>query len=124
MLCTKVVTQFQEVNMKTYVFDIDGTICSLVNDGDYRKAKPYKHRIEEINKLYEQGNIIIFLTARGMGRYNNDKNMASTKFLSLTKKQLNEWNVKHHDLFMGKPAGDVYIDDKGIKDENFFNSKD
>ena len=25
---------------------------------------------------------------------------------------------------MGKPSGDIYIDDKGEKDENFFNARD
>ena len=41
----------------TYVFDIDGTICSLTN-GDYEKAIPINERIEKINSLYEKG--IIF----------------------------------------------------------------
>ncbi len=30
--------------------------------------------------------------------------------------------VNYHELFMGKPAGDLYIDDKGIKDEDFFSN--
>ena len=41
-------------------------------------------------------------------------------FFNFTKEQLEEWGVKHHDLFLGKPAGDLYIDDKGMKDEDFF----
>ena len=32
----------------TYVFDIDGTICSLT-DGDYKEAKPFEDRIKIIN---------------------------------------------------------------------------
>ena len=43
-------------------------------------------------------------------------------FYGFTKNQLIEWGVKHHDLFLGKPAADFYIDDKGIKDEDFFNT--
>lgn len=107
---------------KVYVFDIDGTVCTPVSDGDYTNAKPYKHRIEKINDLYEQGNIIIFHTARGMGRYGNASAMAHTAFYGLTVKQLNSWGVKFHKLFMGKPSGDIYIDDKGVNDENFFNA--
>ena len=34
----------------TYVFDIDGTICSLT-DGNYTEAIPYDDEIERINKL-------------------------------------------------------------------------
>ena len=37
-----------------------------------------------------------------------------------TRKQLNKWNVKYHMLFLGKPAGDFYIDDKGTNADIFF----
>lgn len=103
----------------TYVFDIDGTICSLT-DGDYEKAEPYKDRIKIINQLYEKGNIIIFQTARGMGRFNNDIISAKIRFLEPTVKQLQKWGVKYHEIFLGKPSGDLYIDDKGVKDVEFF----
>jgi capsule biosynthesis phosphatase len=107
----------------TYVIDIDGTICNNTN-GDYKQATPYVNRIKKINKLYDEGNIIIFLTARGMGRYNNDRRKAEISFLRLTREQLDRWGVKYHEIFLGKPSGDFYIDDKGIKDEDFFDTKD
>jgi len=107
----------------TYVFDIDGTICSLT-DGNYQEAKPFEDRIEIINKLYEDGNTIIFHTARGMGRTKNSHLLADRMFKHVTLFQLQEWGVKYHKLFMGKPSGDIYIDDKGEKDENFFDTRD
>ena len=110
--------------MKVYVFDIDGTVCTTVSDGDYLNAKPYKHRILEINDLYDQGNKIIFHTARGMGRNKNNQQIAINQFYELTNKQLKSWNIKFHELYLGKPSGDIYIDDKGIKDEDYFNTKD
>ena len=103
----------------TYVFDIDGTICSLTN-GDYEKAIPINERIEKINSLYEKGNKIIFYTARGMGRFKNNRTRAESQFWSFTHKQLDKWGVKFHGLWLGKPAGDIYIDDKGSKDGEFF----
>ena len=102
-----------------YVFDIDGTICSTTH-GDYTAAQPYMDRIEKINNLYDEGNTITFQTARGMGRSNNCVAIATETFRELTKKQLEEWGVKYHNLFLGKPSGDIYIDDKGVKDEEFF----
>ena len=102
-----------------YVFDIDGTICTNT-DGEYQKAEPYPDRIKKINKLYDSGNIIIFLTARGMGRSDNSIVYSVASFKELTKNQLEEWGVKYHDLFLGKPSGDIYIDDKGVSDESFF----
>tara|TARA_Y100000034_G_C6711005_1_gene314058 strand:- start:280 stop:606 length:327 start_codon:yes stop_codon:yes gene_type:complete len=107
----------------TYVFDIDGTICTLT-DGDYSKAKPIKDRIEKVNDLYSQGNYIIFYTARGMGRFKNDKEKAISTFYDFTVKQLHGWSVRYNELHLGKPAGNLYIDDKGIKDEDFFNTRD
>ena len=103
----------------TYVFDIDGTICTLTS-GDYGQAIPLTGRIARINKLYDEGNVIHFNTARGMGRTNNDAAEANRLFRDLTVKQLKSWGVKYHKLFLGKPSGDLYIDDKGVKDEEFF----
>jgi hypothetical protein len=105
--------------MKIYVFDIDGTICSNTL-GDYVKAKPIKARIDAINILYNSGNTIIFHTARGMGSSNNDSLMAIEKWREFTLSQLENWGVKYHKLYFGKPAGDIYIDDKGEKDTLFF----
>ena len=102
-----------------YVFDIDGTICNNTF-GEYDEAVPFQDRIEKNNKLYDEGNIIIYQTARGMGRSHNNVIKAYKIFYDYTAKQLNGWGVKYHDLFMGKPQGDLYVDDKGIKDGNFY----
>ena len=103
----------------TYVFDIDGTICTNTS-GDYQKAEPYKDRISKVNELYDAGNVIIFMTARGMGRTGNNIKMSYRLFYEITKSQLQTWGVKHHHLFLGKPSGDFYIDDKGVADGEFF----
>ena len=108
--------------MKTYVFDIDGTICTSKNS-NYKKSKPIIDRINKVNELYDSGNTIIFHTARGMGRHGNNATDAEAEFYELTIKQLTTWKVKYHYLFMGKPSGDFYIDDKGVSDEDFFNTR-
>ena len=108
--------------MKIYYVDIDGTICTKAKDFDYEASKPIKERIRRINDLYNQGNTIIFQTARGMGRFENDTQKAIETFYNMTRDQLNKWGVKYHQLFLGKPAGDMYIDDKGVRDKDFFNS--
>lgn len=102
-----------------YVIDIDGTICENT-DGNYEKAVPKPDRILKINKLYNDGNYIVYLTARGMGRYKNSRILSYRKFYSITYNQLRLWGCKFHELHMGKPSGDVYIDDKGIRDNEFF----
>ena len=39
---------------------------------------------------------------------------------SLPRKQLCEWGCMFNDLYLGKPSGDIYIDDKGVSDHEFF----
>ena len=103
----------------TYVIDIDDTICRT-NESDYEKSEPMQHRIDAVNKLYDDGHTILFLTARGMCRNENHQLDAIAELHKFTHDQLVRWGVKFHKLFLGKPAGDIYIDDKGCKDIDFF----
>ena len=103
----------------TYIFDIDGTICNTVGS-DYDNSTPIHERIDFVNQLYSQGNTVIFQTARGMGRTKNNQIEAIEIFYEYTRKQLDSWNVKYHSLFLGKPAGDYYVDDKGTNADIFF----
>ena len=65
--------------MKTYVFDIDGTICTNTY-GNYEEAKPYEERIQFVNKLFNEGNKIKYFTARGSS--------TGINWCAITKKQL------------------------------------
>ena len=108
-----------------YCVDIDGTICTPTVGRDYHKAEPWKDRIKVLNKLYDEGNYIIYFTARAMGRFADlPHSVASVKakevLFDLTIQQLEEWGVKYNELIMGKPHADYFIDDKGVKDEDFF----
>lgn len=97
-----------------YAFDIDGTICENIN-GNYEDAKPYPEMIKLINSLYDNGDYIIFHTARGMGRFGGNKALAMKQWYCLTKMQLDDWGVKYHELHLGKILADVYIDDRGFR---------
>ena len=88
--------------MVVYV-DIDGTICSITN-GIYTDAKPKKKNIRKINKLYEKGNTIIYWTARG--------STTGANWVEFTNYQLDRWGCKYHELKVGKPHYDLWIDDK------------
>lgn len=91
-----------------YCIDIDDTILfSELKDGKYYLKKPNLPLIEIINELFDAGHIIVLHT----GRHWNH--------LELTKKQLLVHNVKYTTLVMGKPVADVYIDDKGMRPEEF-----
>ena len=52
---------------RVYLIDIDGTVCDDIKNEDshlYKKAVPYEGSREEINRLYDTGNKIVFFTAR------------------------------------------------------------
>lgn len=100
--------------MLVYV-DIDDTICYYDKSSekrDYEKAKPYNERIKKINKLYDDGNKIVYWTARGT--------VTQKLWFNTTYKQLNDWGCKFNELRMGKPSYDIFIDDKNINSEDYF----
>ena len=97
-----------------YCFDIDGTICDNTN-GQYEAARPRTHVIQRVNDLYDDGHRIIFFTARGA--------TTGLDWRELTERQLREWNVKHHDLIMGKPHADLYVDDKSVHPVDWLNGR-
>jgi capsule biosynthesis phosphatase len=103
----------------TYVFDLDNTICNTI-DGDYENSTPYQERIKLINLLHKEGNRVVIYTARGMGSTDNNQLEAIQRYYSLTEKQLEKWGLVYDILILGKPAGDFYIDDKGVESEHFF----
>jgi dTDP-glucose 4,6-dehydratase len=96
--------------MKTYCIDIDGTICTNT-DGAYEEARPFLDRIAAINKLYDSGAKIVMFTARG--------STTGLNWRKLTEHQLERWGLKYHELHLGKPFADLYIDDKGVNSEEF-----
>ena len=86
-----------------YCFDIDGTLCTNT-EGDYVNAQPFYEVIAEVNRLFAEGHRILLYTARG--------STTGIVWRDLTERQLKEWSINYHALFMGKPTADVYIDDK------------
>jgi hypothetical protein len=96
--------------MNIYV-DIDNTI-TITNGTDYANATPIVNRIQNINKLYDEGNIITFWTGRGT--------ISKINWEELTVSQLKKWGAKYHKLLFGKPPYDMFIDDKSFNSETFF----
>ena len=96
-----------------YVFDIDGTICK--EEGDVISRKPYIERINKINKLYDEGHEIVYMTARGL-----KSGRGETYYRPITEEQLKSSGCKYHELSFKIHDADFFIDDKGISDTDFF----
>jgi hypothetical protein len=91
---------------KIVYVDIDDTICHSKDKNKYENPEPIISNIKKINKLYEEGHIIIYWTARGC--------VSNKDWLETTRKQLDDWNVKRHMLKTLKPNYDYFICDKTI----------
>lgn len=96
---------------KIIFIDIDETICihPETDPGeprDYNKAVPIKLNIEKANRLYDDGHTIVYWTARG--------SVTGKDWTELTNNQLNLWGVKYHEIRLGKPYYDIFIDDKAL----------
>jgi hypothetical protein len=105
---------------KRYIFDLDNTLCDTkkneLGNWDYLSAKPFTDRINLVNNLYENGNYIVVETARG--------SVSKKNWYEETYKQLVSYGLKFHELRTGvKFNGDIFVDDKGINSEIFFNNK-
>ena len=97
--------------MAIYCFDIDGTIFHT-SGSDYPNSRPIAERIAVVNQLFDDGHEITLFTARGT--------TTGIDWRELTENQLEQWGVRYHRLILGKPHADFYIDDKGLKDSDFF----
>ena len=89
-------------------------LLALTQDGNnYKDSTPKKERIKIVNTLYEDGHTILIDTARGC--------VSGKNYFFFTLDQLKSWGVKFHTLRTGVKFGaDIFIDDKGIKDQRFF----
>jgi len=100
------------------VCDIDGTLCRSETH-DYVNAVPQVEAIEMLNLCYDSGDFIILHTSRGMLSHNGDLEKINQKVRPVLETWLKQHGVKYHQLIMGKPYGDVYIDDKSHHPKEF-----
>lgn len=104
---------------KKIVVDIDGTLCENTNGKNYRDAPPKLDVIQRVNEYYDLGYDVTIFTARGMNLYSGDLEKIETALRPMTASWLQRYGVKHHRLLFGKPPSDMYIDDKGIRPDEF-----
>lgn len=97
---------------KTFCFDVDGVIAAIHPENKYDETGPIPENIVKINRLFDAGHKIVLFTARG--------SLTGIDWREVTKKQMKEWGVRHHELRFGKPAADFYVDDKMLSMKSVF----
>lgn len=88
-----------------WLVDIDNTIC-ITNNSSYIDAIPKLDVIAFLNKRFDNGDQIIYWTARGT--------MTGINWYHITKDQLDRWGCHYTELRMNKPDYDIWLDDKAL----------
>lgn len=91
------------------IIDLDGTICTEEKTYSRSLAKAQKGAVKSVNALYDEGHTIIIYSARTWMEFE-----MTTAWLKTNK-------IKYHQLVLGKPVGDVWIDDRAIQFDNWEN---
>ncbi|MDD3896371.1 MAG: acylneuraminate cytidylyltransferase family protein [Candidatus Peribacteraceae bacterium] len=104
LLAARIQQPIQPGETRTFCFDIDGVIAGLVSGNDYALSQPQQEMVALIQHLHSEGHRIILHTARG--------SMTGKDWREVTERQLKEWGVPYEELHFGKPAADVYVDDR------------
>ncbi len=85
------------------IIDLDGTICTEEKTFSRSLAKPIPGAIENINRLYSEGHTIIIYSSRSWQEY------------EMTAEWLKSNSILYHQLVLGKPIGDLWIDDRATQ---------
>lgn len=106
------------------IIDFDGTLA-LGDTSDINKMSPNLKLVSLINQMYNDGNTIKIVTARGCKSCSNIKER-NKKYYNIISKWLKKHNINYHELSFNKEYADVYIDDRGynIKDTLFYDKLD
>ena len=89
--------------MAVIVCDMDGTLCSEERTFSRSLAVPLPGAIAALTELRAQGHKIIIYSARSWAEY------------EMTSDWLEKNDVPHDQLVLGKPIGDIWIDDRAIE---------
>ena len=100
---------------KTLIVDCDGVIADKEHGGDYSKAGPLKHGIEQVNRMYDMGFTITLFTARYGDRESGNMHRQYARGYVEWTDWLEKHGVKYHKAYMGETAGVMYIDDKAAR---------
>ena len=98
-----------------YCFDIDGVIFKI--NKDYKKHEIIEKTKIFIQKLKAENHEIILYTARKMSTYKGNIGLVNSSIVEITLQALRVNEIIYDEIYFGKPAADIYIDDKAL---NFY----
>jgi len=103
---------------KTMVIDVDDTILFTENR-DYDNSMPILDVIDKLREAHEKGWYIILYTARGMGRSHGYIDRVREEVTYEIESFCGRYDVPYDEIMLGKPWAAMYVDDKGLRPDEF-----
>lgn len=110
----------KERAVRTMVIDVDDTILVTTNR-DYANSVPKEDVVSKLREAREKGWHIILFTARGMGRSNGDIESVREEVTREIESFCSRFCVPYDEIMLGKPWAAMYVDDKGLRPDEFAN---
>lgn len=109
----------------SFVFDIDGTLCPIKEEGQkYEELVPYENMIEKIRYYKQNGARIILFTSRNMNTYNGNIGLINKNTAKVLFEWLDKWDIPYDEIIYGKPWPGhygFYVDDRTVRPDEFLN---
>ena len=100
------------------VVDLDGVICPIrKSDQKYAELQPVAGAVERLKELRAAGHSVIIQTARHMKTCDGNVGLVIKRLGKVTLDWLEEHDIEYDEIFFGKPHGEVYLDDRGLRFE-------
>ncbi|KAF7547003.1 hypothetical protein G7Z17_g8035 [Cylindrodendrum hubeiense] len=97
-----------KLKARRFCFDLDMTLVGVpAVAGDYSTCPPIEKNIRLVQQLHKAGHYIIIT-------HNGDTGKVFADIGMVTLNQLGEYAIPYHELHLGKPYADVYIDDLAV----------
>lgn len=111
----EILEKTKNIPSKRIIFDVDGVVARDNDDKPYCDRTPYNHIKDLFEGLRKQGHIVILQTARYFYRSGENQEKARDMGLFELECWLKKHEIPYDGVFMGKVAGNLYVDDKGCR---------
>ena len=105
------------------VFDIDGTICPIKNEGEeYEDLIPNSAILEQMKAYKKMGTKIVLFTSRNMNSYGGNIGLINVHTAKVLLAWLDKWEIPYDEIVYGKPWPGhygFYVDDRAVRPDEF-----
>lgn len=107
----------------TLIFDVDGTLCPLKEEGqEYIDLAPDKEMVEKLKEYKDDGAKIVLFSSRNMKTYDGNLGLINANTAIVMRDWLEKWDIPYDEIYFGKPwpgHRGLYIDDRAVRPNEF-----